>query len=204
MSEIQDKIDLILGVKNIFEIEGVINGRTCSVIFLNRSLPIFPLAHHKIKPGKITYARVRIPFVEKLSGIAIIKLMYKYHIGTMRVKMYHNQSILQIINNTDKTIHYTPQLSMGIVDIRSLGYCHVTMSVMSFDKRGNNQIPPPPYKVPKLHPQNYYKASQNREVESQKSEPDPYHWLDLDDPRRCMTNDEILDKYIDIKFRSRT
>ena len=31
--------------------------------------------------------RVRIPFVKKLSGIAIVKLRYKYHIGTMRVKL---------------------------------------------------------------------------------------------------------------------
>ena len=124
--------------------------------------------------------------------------MYKYHIGTMRVKIYHNQSILQIINNTDETIHYTPQLSMGIVDIRSLGYYNVTKSVMSFDKRGNNQIPPPPYKVPKLHSQNYYKARQNRELEAESLEPDPYPWLELDDPRRGMTDDEILDKYIDL------
>ena len=85
VSEIQDKMDLILGVKNIFELEGIINSRTCSVNFLNRSLPIFPLAHHKIKPGKMAYVKVRIPFVEKLSGIAIVKLMYKYHIGTMQV-----------------------------------------------------------------------------------------------------------------------
>ena len=170
VSEIQDKMDLILGVENIFELEGVINSRTCSVHFLKRSLPIFPLAHHKIKPGKMAYVRIRIPFVEKLSGIAIIKLIYKYHIGNMRVKVYHNQSILQIINNTDETIHYTPQLSMGIVDIRSLGYYNVTKSVMSFDKRGNSQIPLPLYKVPKLHPQNYYKASQNREKQKVQSQ----------------------------------
>ena len=87
---------------------------------------------------------------------------------------------------------------MGIVDIRSLGYYNVTKSVMFFDKRGNSQIPPPPYKVPKLHPQNYYKTSQNRELEADSSEPDPYPWLDLDDPRRDMTDDEILDKYIDL------
>ena len=73
VSEIQDKMDLILGVK-IFELEGIINSRTCSVNFLNRSLPISPLAHHKIKPGKMAYVKVRIPFVEKLSGIAIVKL----------------------------------------------------------------------------------------------------------------------------------
>ena len=115
----------------------------------------------------------------------------------MRVKIYHNHSILQIINNTDETIHYTPQLSMGIVDIRSLGYYNVTKSVMFFDKRGNNQIPPS-YKVSNLHPQNYYKTSQNRGIETKRSDPDPYPWLDLNDPRRDMTDEEILDKYIDI------
>ena len=83
--EIQDKMDLILGLKNIYELEVIINSRTCSVNFLNRSLPIFPLAHHKIKPGKMAYVKVRIPFAENLSGIAIVKLMYKYHIGTMHV-----------------------------------------------------------------------------------------------------------------------
>ena len=145
-------MDLILGVKIIFELEGIINSRTCSVNFLNRSLPIFPLAHHKIKSGKMAYVRVRIPFVEKLSGIAIVKLMYKYHIGTMRVKIHHDQSILQIINNTDETIHYTPQLSMGIVDIYSLGYYNVTKSIMFFGKRANTKIPSPPYKVLNLLP----------------------------------------------------
>ena len=67
-----------------------------------------------------------------------------------------------------------------------------------FDKRGNNQIPPTPYKVSNLHPQKYYKASQNRQVETKRSDPDPYPWLDLDDPRRNMTDEEILHKYIDL------
>ena len=40
----------------------------------------------------MAYVRARIPFVEKLSGIAIVKLRYKYHIGTMRVKLDNNQS----------------------------------------------------------------------------------------------------------------
>ena len=107
MSEIQDKMYLILGVKNLFELEGIINSRTCSVNFLNRSLLIFPLAHHKIKPGKMAYVKVRITFVKKLSGIAIVKFMYKYQIDTMIYKIHHNQFIIKIINNTDKTVHCT-------------------------------------------------------------------------------------------------
>ena len=67
---------ILLGIKNIFELEGVINSKTFSVNFLKRSLPIFPLAHHKIKPGKMAYVKVRVPFVEKLSGIP-----YRHHVS---------------------------------------------------------------------------------------------------------------------------
>ena len=198
VSEIQDKMGLILGVKNIFELEGIVNTRICSVKFLNRSLPIFPIAHHKIKPGRMAYVKVRIPFVEKLSGIAIVKLLY--HIGTMQVCIDSNQSIIKIINNTEETIHYTPQLAMGIVDIRSLGYYNVSKSIMFFDKRGSDRIPPPPpYRVPKQHPHNYYKAKEmKRQSIHDNEKEDLYPWLDKDDPHRNMTDEEILDKYIDL------
>ena len=61
----------------------------------------------------MAYVRVRIPFVEKLSGIAIVKLRYKYHIGTMRVKLDNNQSILRIINNTDENNSLYPAVVDG-------------------------------------------------------------------------------------------
>ena len=42
VSEIHENIDLVLGIKNIFELEGVINSRHCCFKFLNRSIPIYP------------------------------------------------------------------------------------------------------------------------------------------------------------------
>ena len=114
----------------------------------------------------------------------------------MRVHIDSNQSIIKIINNTEETIHYTPQLAIGIVDIRSLGYYNVSKSIMFFDKRGNDRIPPPPYRVPELHPHNYYKATEMKEQDKEKK--DLYPWLDKDDPHRDMTDEEILDKYIDL------
>ena len=39
VSEIHENVDLVLGIKNIFELEGVINSWDCSFKFLNRSLP---------------------------------------------------------------------------------------------------------------------------------------------------------------------
>ena len=67
VSEIQDKMDLILGIENIFELEGIMNTRTCSMSFLNRSLPIFPLGHHRIKPGKMAYVTSTLTSVSSAS-----------------------------------------------------------------------------------------------------------------------------------------
>ena len=58
---------------------------------------------------------------------------------------------------------------------------------------------PPPYRVPKLYPCNYYKAKEMKEQSVQDNEKkDLYPWLDKDDPHRDMTDEEILDKYIDL------
>ena len=42
VSEIHENVDLVLGIKNVFQLEGVINSRDCYFKFFNRSLPIFP------------------------------------------------------------------------------------------------------------------------------------------------------------------
>ena len=119
----------------------------------------------------------------------------------MRVRIDHNQSIIKIINNANETIHYSPQLSMGIVDIRSLGYYNVSKSILLFNKRDNDRIPLLPYRIPKLHPQNYYKTGNSVEIfcqtrkdqSSKETEKDPYPWLDPEDPRRDMADDQILE-----------
>ena len=49
VSEIHENVDLVLGIKNVFELEGVINARDCCFKFLNRSLPIFPSRLHSLE-----------------------------------------------------------------------------------------------------------------------------------------------------------
>ena len=39
VSEIHKNVDLVLGMKNVFELEGVINSWECCFSFLNRSTP---------------------------------------------------------------------------------------------------------------------------------------------------------------------
>ena len=41
VSESHENVDLVLGIKNVFELEGVINSQDCCFKFLNRSYPSF-------------------------------------------------------------------------------------------------------------------------------------------------------------------
>ena len=63
VSEIQQSMDLIFGVKNMFGIEGEVSCQTSQLKFLNRSLPIFPLDTHRIKVGSKAYVKAKVPFM---------------------------------------------------------------------------------------------------------------------------------------------
>ena len=201
VSEIQQSMDLIFGVKNMFELEGEVSCRTLQFKFLNRSLPLFPLSIHRIKVGAKAYVKAKVPFIEKLSGHVVMKLLYKGSLGTMKIRLVDNITVMQIINNTPSTMYLSPEQSIGIVDIRSLGYYNIKPEVMHFNLTGIHNLLSrwdmdlqfEEY-FAKLSTQNVrYKR---RGVE--KKGPDPYPWLDKDDPRRHMTDEEILYKYIDL------
>ena len=201
VSEIQQSMDLIFGVKNMFEIEGEVSCRTSEFKFLNRSLPVFPLSTHRIKVGTKAYVKAKILFIEKLSGHAIAKLLYKGSLGTMKIRIVDNITVMEIINNTPSTMYLCPNESIGIVDIRSLGYYNIKPQVMHFNL---TDIPNLFSKWRLDHRfEEYYSKISTQNVRYKRKEiarktPDPYPWLDEDDPRRDMTDEEILYKYINL------
>ena len=73
VSEIHENVDLVLVIKNIFELEGEINSRNCCFKFLNRSIPIFPESSAILKPNEQKLIKVKAPFIDKISGLAIVK-----------------------------------------------------------------------------------------------------------------------------------
>ena len=64
VSEIHDNVDLVLGIKNVFELDGVINSRDCCFKFLNRSMPIFPEKNEILKPNEQKLIKVKASFVD--------------------------------------------------------------------------------------------------------------------------------------------
>ena len=124
VSEIHENVDLVLGIKNVFELEGVINSRDFRFEFLNRSVPIYPEKEIILKPDEQKLVKVRAPFIDEISGLAIIKIIDGSTNSNLliKVKFTCNKAVLDIKNAGKDTMILKPKEVMGIVDIRSLGY----------------------------------------------------------------------------------
>ena len=66
VAEIHDNVDLVLGIKNVFELEGVIDTRDSSFKFLNRSLPFYSKDQVVVKPKERKFIRIEAPFVDEI------------------------------------------------------------------------------------------------------------------------------------------
>ena len=124
VSEIHENIDLLLVMKNVFELEGVINSRDCCFKFLNRSLPIFPKECNVLKPKEHKLIKVSVPFIEEILGLAIVKILdgNTHSIMLLKLKFMHNAATLDLANNGSDTIIFEPEKVLGILDLRSLAY----------------------------------------------------------------------------------
>ena len=75
VSEIHENVDLVLGIKNVFELEGVKDSCNSCSSFLNRSILFFHKEEIETPPKVQKIAIVEAPFVEELSGMTIIKVL---------------------------------------------------------------------------------------------------------------------------------
>ena len=115
VSEIHDNVDLVIGMKNIFELEGIINSRESCLSFLGRSIPFFPVMTVEVAPASQKMVMVEAPFVEELSGMAMVKILdMKEHTTNMiKLKFIQNKAVLKITNQTCKIIVFGRTGMMG-------------------------------------------------------------------------------------------
>ena len=194
VSEIHENVDLVLGIKNVFELEGVVNSRDCQFEFLNRSVPIYPEKEIILKPDEQKLVKVRATFIDEILGLAIIKIIDVSTNSTLLIKLKFtsNKAILDIKNAGKDTMILRPEEMIGIVDIRSLGYHKIKQDILQQNLS------------------RYYRFEEarklceyfNKFVDTLKRDReqitlvDKYPWLDPEDERKNMTDREILEKYI--------
>ena len=132
VSKIHDNVDLVMGMKNIIELEGVIDSRESCFSFLSRSIPFFPVTTVEIMPKSQKMVIVEAPFIEELSGMAMVKIldMKEQTTNMIKLKVIQNKAVLKITNKTHGTVTFGRTDMMGIVDLRSLGFYKIKQEVL--------------------------------------------------------------------------
>ena len=190
-------VDLVIGINNLFELEGVIDSQDSCVNFLNRSISIFPKVKVSVKPKEQRLIILEAPFVEEISGMAITKMLdaKEQKTLTMKLKFIRNRAMFKVTNSKHETVTFDPKEMLGIVDLRSLGYYKIKQGVLQQNLSCM-----------------YHFESANKVCDHfnrliytlKKKEEEPcntnkYLWLDDSDERKHMTDRETLDKYIDLE-----
>ena len=108
MSEIHENVDLVFDIKDVFELEGIINSRDCCFKFLNGSVPIYPENELVLKPNEQKLVKV--------------KAGSTYSTQLIKLKVTCNKAVLDIVNKGKDTMIFKPEEMIGIIDLKSLEY----------------------------------------------------------------------------------
>ena len=119
VSEIHENADLVLGIKNLFELEGVIDSWNSCSSFLNRSISLFLKEKVEVKPKEQKIMVLEAPFEEEITGMAITKLLdTKEHMTlTMKIKFIRNRATFKVKNDMYETVTFNPTQMLGIIDL---------------------------------------------------------------------------------------
>ena len=194
VSEVHDNVDLVMGMKNIFELEGVIDSTDSCFSSLSRSIPFFPVTTVEIVPKSQKMVIVEAPFIEELSGKVMIKIlgMKEQTTNVIKLKFIRNKAVQKITKKTHKTITFGRTAMMGIVDLRSLGFYKIKQEVLQ-EHLGRHYYFELADDV--CHQYNRFINLMRKEEENSEGK---FPWLDDTNERKYMTDREILDKYVNL------
>ena len=194
VSEIHDNVDLVMGMKNIFKLEGVIDLQDSCFSFLSRSIPFFPVTTVEIAPKSQKMVVVEAPFIEELSGMAMVTIldMKEQTTNMIKLKFIQNRAVLKITNKTHKSVTFGRTEMMGIVDLRSLGFYKIKQEVLQ-EHLGRH------YHFELADDVcNQYNRFVNLMRKEEENSERKFPWLEDTNERKYMMEREILDKYVSL------
>ena len=123
VSKIHDNVDLVKGMKNIFKLEGVFDLQDSCFSFLSRSIPFFPVTIVEITLKLQKMVIIEAPFIEELSGMAMVKIldMKEQTTNMIKLKFIRNKVVFKVTKKTHGTVTFGRTEMMGIINLRSLG-----------------------------------------------------------------------------------
>ena len=112
----------------------------------------------------------------------------------LKLKFIRNKATLDITNNTRETVIFDKKTSIGILDLRSLGYYEIKQGVLQQNLNKYYQ-----FEVADKVCAEFNKMVEAIRKEERNDSEERYLWLDDADERKYMTDEEILDKYINLE-----
>ena len=194
VSEIHDNVDLVMGMKNIFELEGVIDSRDSCFSFLSRSMPFFPATTVEIVPKTQKMVIIEAPFVEELSGMAMVKILdiKEQTMNMIKLKFVRNKAVLKVTNKMPESVTFGKTKMMGIIDLRSLGFYKIKQEVLQ-ENLGRHYH----FELAD-HVCDQYNRFVNLLRKEEENSEGKYPWLEDTDKKKYMMDREILDKYVNL------
>ena len=137
---------------------------------------------------------IEAPFVEELSGMAIVKIldMKEQTTNMIKLKFIRNKAVFKITNNTHNPVTFGQREMIGVVDLRSLGFYKIKQEVLQehLGKHYHFEVADDV-----CNQYNRFVNLMRKEEENSKGK---YPWLEDTDKRKYIMDREILDKYINL------
>ena len=189
-----ENVDLVMGMKKIFKLEGVIYSRDSCFSFLSRSIPFFPVMTVEIVPRTQKMVIIEAPFVEELSGMAMVKILVikEQTTNMIKLKFIRNMAVLKVTNKVHESLTFGKAKMMGILDLRSLGFYKIKQEVLQ-EHLGRHYH----FELADDICYQYNRFVNLMRKEEENSE-GKFPWLKDIDERKYMMDREILDKYMNL------
>ena len=77
-----------------------------------------------LKPKKQNLIKIEVPFVDEISGLAIVKMLDRKAQNTMmlKLKFVQNLPIIDVMNSGLESVIFDPKEKLGVLDLRLMGY----------------------------------------------------------------------------------
>ena len=148
----------------------------------------------EIMPKTQKMVIIEAPFVEELSGMAMVKILdiKEQTTNMIKLKFIENKAVLKITNKMHESVTFGKAKMMGIIDLRSLGFYKIKQEVLQ-EHLGRHYHFELADDICDQY--NRFVNVMRKEVENSKGK---FPWLEDTDKRKHMMDREILDKYMNL------
>ena len=149
----------------------------------------------KAKKREWKLIKIEAPILDKIPGLAIIKILDKstQSVIMFKVKLMQNIVMLDMTNSSSETLISNLKEALGILDMRTLGYYKIRQGVLQQNISRFYEFESAEKVCDQFNNlMNTLKKEENLEMGEN------YPWLDKADERKYMTDREILEKHINL------